>query len=291
MLDGKRLRFFLVIAEEASMNRAAERLNIAQSALSRHMKTLEDELGFPLFERTSAGSRLTAAGKAFRQDAKNLLVAFDRAALKARRIATGASGKLRIGLNEVAAGHPAVLDKIAAFRDSYPDIDIHIDFIYSTDQAEKIESDEIDAGIMFHPPDSPKFALAPIGAEEARLLVPASHPLARRKRIRMRDLQSERFIVYNPMFNQRYMAAVFESFYRNGIAPNVYQEANSEHQMIQMVSLGIGVAFVYGSNGARDRPNVVVKTVEDLTAQAPQAMVWLAGNKSPQLQHFCRLFS
>src|ERR1700687_2940279 len=99
------LRYFVVVGEEQHYGRAAERLGIAQPALSRQIQDLEKELGFTLFGRLPSGVKLSAAGKLFLRDARRILQDVDEAKLRAERVATGKAGTLRIGFVEVFSWH------------------------------------------------------------------------------------------------------------------------------------------------------------------------------------------
>src|SRR5882762_10906712 len=115
-MELRHLRYFVGVGEEQHFGRAAERLRVAQPALSRQIQDLEKELGFALFDRLSRGVRLNEAGKLFLNDARRILQDVDEAKLRAERIAHGKSGTLRIGIATAVSWHGVVVNAFREFR-------------------------------------------------------------------------------------------------------------------------------------------------------------------------------
>ena len=118
-MELRHLRYFVAVAEEGHITRAAARLGIQQPPLSQQLKALENELGFLLFRRHARGIESTDAGVAFLADARSMLASLKAGAERARRVARGQSGALTIGLATSAASHRAAPQMIAAFRQRY----------------------------------------------------------------------------------------------------------------------------------------------------------------------------
>jgi DNA-binding transcriptional LysR family regulator len=174
-LDG--IQSFLFVAEELSFRRAAERLNLDQSALSRRIKELENRLGVRLFQRTTRTVRLTDAGQAFYERNVPLIDGLRDSISLARRAADGASGRLRVGYMSFAA----ILDMprhVRAFREKFPRVSV--DLLYHSTQAQKVElaRDMLDVGFMIGPFRHPDFHTALISEERLVALIPAGHPAA-----------------------------------------------------------------------------------------------------------------
>jgi DNA-binding transcriptional LysR family regulator len=119
-MELRHLRYFVAIGEEENYRRAAQRLNVAQTALSTQMKDLEAELGFKLFDRLPRGVKLSVAGKLFLEDARCILQQVSEAAARAARVARGQSGTLRIGFTENASWHGVVPDALTGFPATAP---------------------------------------------------------------------------------------------------------------------------------------------------------------------------
>jgi DNA-binding transcriptional LysR family regulator len=130
------LRYFVAVGEEQHYGRAAERLGIAQPALSRQIQGLEKELGFMLFERLPRGVKLSAAGKLFLSDARRILQEVQEAKLRAERVATGKAGTLRVGFVEWLSWHGVVPDSFRRFRRRQPDAELDLQPLRSMEQIE-----------------------------------------------------------------------------------------------------------------------------------------------------------
>src|ERR1700761_2347279 len=119
----RHLPYFVVVAEEQHFQRAAQRLNVAQPALSRRIRNLEQELGgVPLFVRMPRGVRLTPSGEALLEDARRILAAADKARDRAQSIMKGDVGALRVGCSAGALRHEGIGDLLSAFRSAFPGI-------------------------------------------------------------------------------------------------------------------------------------------------------------------------
>jgi len=122
----RHLRYFVAVGEDQHYGRAAERLGIAQPALSRQVQDLEKELGFTLFDRLPRGVKLTAAGKLFLSDARRILQEVQGAKLRAERVARGQAGMLRVGFVEALSWHGVVPDSFRRFRRRQPDVELDL---------------------------------------------------------------------------------------------------------------------------------------------------------------------
>lgn len=142
-MELRHLRYFVAVGEEQRYGRAAQRLRVAQPALSRQIQDLEDEVGFNLFERLPRGVRLSAAGKLFLEDARRILQQVNEATVRAARVARGQSGTLRIGFTENASWHGVVPDSLRRFRERQPDAELQLYPAGSVDQVEAIRSGRV----------------------------------------------------------------------------------------------------------------------------------------------------
>src|SRR5246127_4880351 len=137
-MELRHLRYFVAIGEDQHYGRAAERLGIAQPALSRQIQDLEKELGFTLFDRLPRGVKLSAAGKLFLSDARRILQDVEDAKRRAERIAHGRAGTLRIGIATAVSWHGLVRDSFREFRRRQPDVEMELQHLLSVHQVEAI---------------------------------------------------------------------------------------------------------------------------------------------------------
>src|SRR5712672_58976 len=148
-MELRHLRYFVVIGEEQHYGRAAHRLRIAQPALSRQIQNLEEEIGFKLFDRLSRGVKISAAGKLFLEDARRILQQVDEATRRAKRVASGQSGTLRVGFVESISWHGVVPDSFRQFRERQPDVELQLKPLSSARQLEAVRTGQLDAGFLF----------------------------------------------------------------------------------------------------------------------------------------------
>jgi DNA-binding transcriptional LysR family regulator len=125
-MELRHLRYFVAVAEDLSVTRAASRLNIAQPALSHQVKSLEEEVGTPLLHRLPRGVALTGPGALFAEDARAILAAVEAAKTRARRAAAGELGLMRIGFTGSASFNPFVTGAIRDYRAAFPDVEIEL---------------------------------------------------------------------------------------------------------------------------------------------------------------------
>src|SRR6059036_195581 len=148
-MELRHLRYFVHVAEEQHYGRAAERLRIAQPALSRQIQDLEEEIGFKLFVRLPRGVKISAAGKSFLVDARRILHEVNDATARAKRVASGQSGTLRVGFVESISWHGVVPDSFRMFRERQPDAELQLKPLSSADQVEAVRTGQLDVGFLF----------------------------------------------------------------------------------------------------------------------------------------------
>jgi DNA-binding transcriptional LysR family regulator len=189
------LRAFLVALEEGSLNRAAVRLRMSQSALSRQMQALEDEVGGALLERTTAGVRPTAAGQALATSLPSVLADYDAAMAEARRLARGQRDLIRVGYLGSAA--QIFLDPaLSALRHTHPEVKVKLLDLSPGEQIAALRKGEIDLALIGQEGAllSSEFYTRKLTTLPVVAVMPADHPLASRKRISLKELRGERFI-------------------------------------------------------------------------------------------------
>ncbi|HTZ35973.1 MAG TPA: LysR family transcriptional regulator, partial [Stellaceae bacterium] len=150
-MELRHLRYFVAVAEEGHVTRAAERLGIQQPPLSQQIRALERELEAQLFHRKPRGVELTAAGRAFLDDAKAILARAEAAVAGARRAARGESGRIGIGFTSSASFHPFVPRTIRRFRERHPLVALALEESGTTELVAALRSNQIDAAFVRSP--------------------------------------------------------------------------------------------------------------------------------------------
>jgi len=287
-MELRHLRYFVAVGEEQHYGRGAQRLRVAQPALSRQIQDLEEELGFKLFDRLPRGVKLSVAGQCFIEDARRILEQVSQATARARRVASGQSGTLRVGFIESMSWHGVVPDSFRQFRERQPDAELQIKPLSSLEQIAAVRSGQLEAGFVFTIANIDReLAQLEIALVSLMLAVSKRHPLAKSKSLRLRDLSNASFIWFprreSPLFYDRLMHACF----RGGLkSPHIVQEGVNEATILSLVSCGLGVAFVSGATRWRCPGSVILLPVADLKLSLTLALIWQKDNSSPLLARF-----
>ena len=284
----KHFPFFLAAAEEENFQRAAARLNIAQSALSRHISTLEEDLGgVRLFERLPRGVRLTASGEQYLADVRRILESVDEATLRVQRVERGQTGHLRVAFTEAVAAQPLLAEALRRFQAGFPQVQVDLIAMRSKNQREDLRKGRIDVGFFYaEAGDEAAFDWVPVMTDDFLLAVPRGHRLADTPLVALDDLKDEPLIFpskwHAPSTHERLLA----EFRARGIAPNIVAENPSADILNCLVSAGIGVGFLITSQRDRAPANVVARPIADFSLPLPLVLAWLKGGFSPIVPNF-----
>ena len=283
MFELSQLRCFVAVAEELHFGRAALRLNMTQPPLSRQIQILERVLDVTLLERSNRAVRLTPAGQRFLTDARHLLKLAESAAVLARRMANGKAGSINIGFTATSAYSymPAL---VAACRRELPDIEISLKEMVSSDQLKRLDSGEIDIGLLRPPIPRGNLGAFRVTAESLIAALPSGHPLAHAAQLRLQDLASEPFIMYEPYEARYFHDLLVELFSRASLVPNYVQHLAQIHSILAMVHSGVGVALVPEAALNLNFSGVVLRpVVMQWQRPAELFLVWRGDNDNPLL--------
>ena len=242
----RQLSQFVTLAETGNFHRAAERLHMAQPPLSVSIRKLEDELGSLLFERTSTGVLLTAAGQAMLGDARRALLHAEQCRQAVRDAREGTGGRLRLGI--VGSATYALLPRlIPSLRARYPQIALELTEATSSEILQGLLSRRFDAGLLRFPVlDASGFELLPLDRDDFVLAVAESSPLAAREAIALHEAAQEPFIMYPRAKVPGLAALAMMRCQFSGFAPQVAQEASQVQTIMSLVASGLGVGLVAG---------------------------------------------
>jgi DNA-binding transcriptional LysR family regulator len=287
-MELRHLRYFVAVGEEEHYGRAAERLHVAQPALSRQILDLEKEIGFPLFDRLPRGVKLSTAGKLFLNDARRILGEVEEAVRRAERIAHGKAGTLRIGIATALSWHGLVVDSFRQFRRRQPDVEVELHHLLSIHQIEAILSGRLDAGFAAGLiPLHKDLAHWQFAQDRMLLAVPKGHPLTKRKRVWLRDLRNIPFTWFPRWANPSFYDQMMQACSRGGLsAPRIVQEAADRDTNLSLVQCRIGVSWHNESVRWHCPRGIVLVPVVDMKVRLPFNLIWKKDNASPVLQKF-----
>lgn len=281
------LGYFLEIARQRSFTRAAERLHMAQPALSQQMKNLEGELGTALFIRGRKETQLTAAGKAFQPRAEALLMQAEAAKAVVSDVAQLRGGKL------VIAAIPSVSacllpEVIRDFSRQHGRVELQIIEDSSERVADCVESGLADIGFLQLPASKTAFEAKTIISEPFVLLIAKSHAMARHKEVSLKQLSTEPFIFYKG----RARDTALESCRKAGFEPRVACESGELETVRALVAGGLGIAVVPQLAATHLPQTVRAVTIRDPKMQRQIAAVWKKGGElSPAANAILKLMA
>ncbi len=286
MIDLRRLRYFVAVAETLHFGRAATRLHISQPPLSRQIQQLEREIGTLLLRRNKRHVELTDAGAHLLVDARRILVDAEQLAERTRRAATGAIGQLTLGFIS-AVDYSILPGVLRAYRESYPGVTLDLRELTSDIQLRELRTSRIDVGMLLTPVDDASLTTLPLLREPLVAAIPASDPLARRGRlVSLTALALRPFILF-PHSNAPGLHDMIVDFCRSaGFTPRVAQEAVQLQTIISLVSAGLGVALVPASLMDLRRSGVVYRQLQQLSPQFTVALAWRRDNSNVCVANF-----
>lgn len=246
-IELRHLRYFIAVAEELHFGRAAARLNISQPPLSQQIQILEQQVGARLLARTNRSVNLTAAGKQFLADSRQILSMVDDAAARAERLHLGEAGELRIGFTSSAPFISPVSDTLSSFRRHYPDVYLQAREINTREQIAPLNEGTLDLGLMrnTHLPDT--LAWQMILREPLMGMIHRDHPLAKRPAVSLAELAAEPFIFFDPHVGTGLYDDILGMMRRYGLTPAITQEVGEAMTIIGLVATGLGVSILPAS--------------------------------------------
>jgi DNA-binding transcriptional LysR family regulator len=261
-LDLRKLRYFVAVAEHGHFGRAAEQLYIAQPVLSRQIRSLEKDLGYPLFERTTRSVQLTPAGEQLLNEARGVLTSVDSALRRVQEVHRGVE-------RLVVAFSPGlhVSESLRAFTAAHPEVEIELLNLPWWERDAPLRDGRADVAYLRRPFDDTGLRTISVGSEAMVACVPANHRLARRRAIRMADLAGE-----------------------NILDPHARRKSSIEEKF-ELIAVGHCIAMVpRGVASSYSRPDLVYLRVTD--AEPVETCIAVAkGRRERRIRDFVTLAS
>ena len=279
---------FLVLAEELSFRRTAQRLGVDQSALTRRIQKLESMLGFALFERTTREVSLTPAGRAFYEANAGLLLGFSASVKTARRVADGKTGTLRVGYMAFAALDIMPM-AVARFRDMAPDVDIRMAYMRTQGQKLTLSDGSLDIGYMIGPFDHSEFHSLTVAVDRLCVFMPPDHALAQYEEIESAQLADSPLILGEMSEWEAYRWRLDEMFASDGIKPQTVLEASNTLALIGLVRAGLGITVYPGRLQSILGAGLVSRPLADPKFRVETVLVWKRANRTVSVRSFVEI--
>ncbi|CNJ13066.1 TPA: LysR substrate-binding domain-containing protein [Yersinia enterocolitica] len=285
-MDLRHLRCFLAVAEELHFARAAEKLHIEQSPLSRTIKELEEDLGEQLFIRTSRSTRLTRAGKLFLEHVPRIFTALQQARDSVQAAANGFHGQLRIALSDGIT--PSRLPTLLALcRQDEPEIEIRLFEVPLSQQIKGLHDDLYDVGFSQSDEVGEGITAEAVWSDVLMVAVPARHPLLRHKRIPLEDVLRHPLVLCDPQVCEGYTRQVDRVLRRMDMEPLIAERVTSFDLMMALVAAGFALGLAGAPHIASSRESGVV--ARPLAGRSPMLTTYVLhreGESSDSLARF-----
>ena len=291
IIDLRRLRYFVAVAEHLHFGRAAQTLAVSQPPLSRQIQALEDDLGTPLLTRTQRSVKLTTAGAALLPEAKRLLRQAEALREQAGRAARGETGSLSLGFISTAA-YNVLPELLMAYRRAHPGVKLSLQESTTDVQTALLRSGDLDVGLVLPPVDDPAIEYRPLFRDRLIVALPASmkefHGSASGG-IAIRSLAQAPFVLFPRKAAPGFHDQIVGFCQRAGFSPRVEQEATQMQTIVSLVAGGMGVALVPSTMSQLQRTGVVYRQLADKAPEFEMGLAWKRGSALATAQAFIAL--
>ena len=284
-MELRHLRYFLAVAEELHFARAAERLHIEQSPLSRAIRELEEELGAQLFVRTSRSTRLTLAGKLLMENAPRVLLALDQARESVKAAANGFHGRLRVALSDGISPSrlPALL---ARCREEDPEIEIRLFEMPLAQQLSGLRDDLYDAGFSMADEVGDGIIIEPAWEDELMVAMPARHELLAHRRVPLDEVLQHPLVLGDPAVCEGHAKQIDRILRKQDREPLIEQYVATFDVMMTFVSAGLALGLAGAAHIASSHePGVVGRP---LAGKSPMLTTYLLRRDAEPSQALAR---
>ena len=285
-MELRHLRCFVAVAEELHFARAAERLHIEQSPLSRAIKELEEELGVMLFARTTRSTRLTHAGTLFLEHVRRVFAALEQARESVKAAANGFHGQLRVALSDGIT--PSRLPTLLALcRQEEPEVEIRFFEVSLSQQIKGLHDDLYDVGFAQSDEVGDGIVTLPAWSDALMVAVPARHPLLAHKRIPLDELLRYPLVLCDPQVCEGHAKHVERVLRRADMEPLIAERVATFDLMMALVSAGFALGLAGAAHIAASRePGVVARPVASRVPPLTTYLLRLDGDPSDELTRF-----
>jgi len=288
-MELRHLRYFVAVAENLNFTRAAQRLHLAQPSLTRQIHNLEEEIGVRLLNRSKNRVVLTEEGRSFLVDARRVLALAEESVTAVQRLSRGETGQLDIGyLSNL--NFELLPNTLGAFRQAFAHIALNLFDMTPAEQFRALEARKIDLGFvgLRFSKAAKDLQWASIGRHTTVAVLPAKHPLARQRRIRLEELKGMFFVGMSEKTHPGFREWLCETCQQAGFAPRILQDAELEAGLMTFVADGLGVTLAREQIEKLPHAGVVFRPL----APPVKTDYWIAWNQdsdSRPLQQFIQI--
>ncbi|MCK9510569.1 MAG: LysR family transcriptional regulator [Pigmentiphaga sp.] len=283
-MELRHIRYFVAVAEELHMGRAAKRLHISQPPLSMQIANLERELGLQLFLRVGRGLELSDAGREFLKHAYYLLDGVGLAVRATQRANQGEVGELALGF-VAAMSYSYLPEVLRSYRRRYPNVAMTLHEWVGAQQLQALGDGRLHVGLLRPPVEQPGLTSEIILREPYLVALPYDHPLTGDP-LPLEALSREPFIMFPQRIGGRFYEHAMALCHHAGFTPKVVHEATQLHTIVGLVGGGLGLAIVPASARLLSMQGVRYAGLADGHLAAEIAMAWRTDDKAPATLNF-----
>ena len=285
-MDLRLLEYFVAVAELEHVGRAAERLHVSQSPLSRQIRQLEAEVGLELFIREKQRIRLSETGRWLLGEAQGLLGHAERVREEAQDRSRGRTGTLYVAFTSAAMWSGALPKALRRFQARFPGATLQLHNMRSLQQVTAVRSGSIDIGFTSMPARDRELEIACVSEESSLLVMPKTHTLSRKHKILPRDLQGVRWILLSESHSAARSDLFIAAFANAGFLPEVVQRVTEPVSLLALVESGLGVGLIRSSARNYAPRSLGFRALPWLGFKARTYMIRPAGGRQPLAEAF-----
>jgi DNA-binding transcriptional LysR family regulator len=286
-MELRHLKYFVIVAEEENVTRAAARLHVSQPGLSRQIRDLEEELGVPLFYHRAKSLKLTEAGHLFLEEARAVLQRTEEAMRTVRDFASGPEGVIHVGFAPSLTTRilPSALRR---FHDACPRVRVQLHDLTTEEMVAGLGGETLHAALCVRPsgPMPRSMTYHELGSCRPCVAFPSAHPLARKENLELQDLTGESVLAYSssdyPEYH-RWFALLFRKLRRS---PSIVAQYDSSAALIAAVESGAGIAIVQEGFECLAGQRLMLRTIEGSAQPFSFGVLWNRKFLTPASQKF-----
>ncbi len=281
----RHMLYFVAVAETLNFRRAAQRLNIAQPALSRAIRQLEETLDTRLLERSNRWVELTEAGRVFLDGCRRTLLSAEKTVRDTHKARAGEIGHLAIGYTDFAISG-ALPEIMQEFRSRFPEVTVDLAHMFTFTQLQALEAGDIQVGFMTGPVRQPGLEHVTVQDERLVVILPESHPLTRLRAIPLARLAGEPFVTGHAAHWRHYLSHMMAVCQRAGFRPRIVQEAFNSEGIFGLIAANMGLTVHTECARNYFRKGLAIRPLKDSSYRVPTVAAWRSTEVSPALRRF-----
>ena len=287
-MEFRQLQYFLGVANELHFSKAAEKLFIAQPALSRQIQALEENLGVLLFERDKRNVRLTPAGEYLREEAIQVVSQLENITKRTQFIHRGEEGELRIG-HPGSAIYSVIPPLLSKLRSDFPQIKANLSEILEDDLYGNLKNYQIDVGFVREPYSDKMLATKVLLEESFALILPENHWITAENFTSLAQIKYEHFVLPPRHLGSIYYDLIIRMCRREGFTPNVVHESIHGATILRLVEYNLGISIMPTSYRFSTAMRVKFIELTDIPERTQLSMAWRRNDTNPILQNFLKV--